>query len=489
MSFIRVKTGPNKGKIYEIKDQVLTIGRDETQTIQILDQGVSRAHAEIFRIGDMCFVRDLNSTNGTFVNNVKITEEALKPTDELLIGTTILLFDDNLQSTDHGVEYDESDPNKPDTTTLALRTDKAAKVIGREVTSRNLTVTTEIGKALGAGKDLGPAIKKAVEILTEAIAADHGYLFMLDRATGRLVPRGTVERGEDTGEKKVSRTIVKRVMASGTPILTTDATLDDRFMLSESIVLKKIKSVIAAPLVVREKAEGLLYFHASKTNATFKVEDLELVASAALQLALAITSQQSGERIRREMLSTIRSLVTAMEIVDPKNQGHSERVADFSTAIALQVGLPREEIHVIRLAALLHDVGKLAAHQSVTGVSRDGIRDQHVLAGEKILGGIEGFEQILPGVRYHHERADGSGFPHKMKNDQTPVMARIIIVANHFDNLCTHGGVGGQGIPAKEVLQDMAKRGGTEFDDEVIKALIVCHRNGALYSGARLLEE
>jgi pSer/pThr/pTyr-binding forkhead associated (FHA) protein len=94
MPYIRVKSGPNKGRVFEIKDAVITIGRDDNQTLQVLDQGVSRAHSEIFRIGEMCFIRDLNSTNGTFVNNTRITEEVLKTDDELLIGTTILLFED-----------------------------------------------------------------------------------------------------------------------------------------------------------------------------------------------------------------------------------------------------------------------------------------------------------------------------------------------------------------------------------------------------------
>ncbi|MBI2930856.1 MAG: FHA domain-containing protein [Planctomycetes bacterium] len=488
MPFIRIKTGPNKGKVFEVKDQPLTIGRDETQNIQVLDEGVSRAHAEIFRIGDMAFVRDLNSTNGTYVNGVSVTEEVLKPMDELRIGHTDLVYEDSLSTTDLGIEYEEGEGTSS-TTMLALKTEKgAARGTGREVTSRNLTVTTDVGKILASGKDLGPSLKEAVETVTAALQADNGYLLMVDKVTGKLVPRTSHERGEEGGEKKVSRTIVKRVMQMLTPILTTDATLDQRFMLSESIVLKKIKSVIAAPIVVSDRAEGLLYFHANKLNDHFKVEDLELAAAVALQIALALMSDQAGEKIRRGMVSTIRAVVTAMEIVDPRNQGHSERVADYATAIAVQMGLTREEIHKIRLASLLHDVGKLAVHQSVAGVSKEGMMEQHVFAGERIVAGIEGAEEILPGVRYHHERANGTGFPYKLRNDQTPVMARVIIVANHFDNLCTSGG-GGQGLQANDVLVEMAKRGGTDFDDDVIKALIACQRNGTLYSGARLLEE
>src|SRR3990167_9537950 len=98
MPYIRVKTGPNKGKIFEVKDAVITIGRDDNQTIQILDQGVSRQHSEIFRIGEMCFIRDLHSTNGTFVNDQRVTEELLRSGDQVLIGSTLLVFEDRSTS-------------------------------------------------------------------------------------------------------------------------------------------------------------------------------------------------------------------------------------------------------------------------------------------------------------------------------------------------------------------------------------------------------
>ncbi|MBI2899088.1 MAG: FHA domain-containing protein [Planctomycetes bacterium] len=508
MPYIRVKTGPNKGRIFEVKDQVITVGRDEISTIQILDQGVSRQHSEIFRIGEMCFVRDLNSTNGTFVNNLKVQEEVLKANDELLIGTTILVFEDKASaeavvpsptapavpqavsqqaatpSGEKSVEIEgvPSEDKMPNTTTVELAVDKekpAQKALGREVSSKNLTVLYELGKIIRSSKDFGGVLHKTVAALTEAVGANHGYLFLADHGTGKLSPKVTIEK-EGAGEKKVSKTIVKRVLATGMPLLTTDATLDDRFALSESIVLKKIKSVICAPVMLGEHAEGLLYFHSARLSESFKVEDLELVSAGALHLAMAVASHNAGEKIRKGLISTIRALVTAMEIVDPKNQGHAQRVADYSAAIGKQMGLPLEEINRIRLAALLHDIGKLAVHHSVVGVTKESMKEQHVYQGEKILSQIEGFEDILPGLRYHHERADGSGFPYHIKNEGTPVMARIILVANSFDNQCTWGGIGG-GVPVKDVLKDMAQRGGKEFDDEVIKALLLCHRSGTLY--------
>jgi pSer/pThr/pTyr-binding forkhead associated (FHA) protein len=274
MATLRVKTGPNRGKVFEIKDQVLTLGRDESQTIQILDQGVSRSHAEIFRLGDACFVRDLDSTNGTFVNNLKVAEETLKNGDELLIGTTILVFEDGppTEARQEGADY------KSGTTTISLKAaSKAGKPVTREVDSRNLAGMTEIGKILGASQDLKSSLQRVVETLAALIKAEQGYLYMTDAAAGKLAAMASVEHGEPRGEKKVSRTIVNRVMKSCAPTLTPDATLDDRFTLSESIVLKKVKSVIAVPVTIRGLCPGDAYVINNPYNGGTHLPDLTLV--------------------------------------------------------------------------------------------------------------------------------------------------------------------------------------------------------------------
>jgi len=478
MATIRVKTGPNKGKIYDIADSPLTVGREENQVIQILDQGVSRAHAEIFRLGEMCFVRDLNSTNGTYVNDVKIAEESLKAGDELLIGTTILIFEDLApgRARGDGVEFEGDDNAKIETTTVELKVDtKGTRAIGKEVQSRNLTLISQLGRILRGERDFQVAQERTVEVLCQAIGANQGFLFSIEPGTEKVTPRVVIETEDSGVDRKVSRTIVNRVKGSGLPLLTSDATLDERFSLSESVILKKIKSVICAPVHTGDRVDGLLYFHSSKVDHSMTTEDLELVASVALQVSMASAASASAERTRQRLTATIRALATTIETGDPRGQGHSQRVADYCTAMATQMGLPIDEIRRLRIAALLHDVGKLVVRLTVPNATPEQVREQHVQAGEKMLTGIEGFEQILAAVRTHHERADGSGFPNKIKNADTAPIARILIVANAFDDACAAG------TSAKDVVKDMALKGGSLFDDDVIKALVLCHRNGTLY--------
>lgn len=482
MATIRVKTGPNKGKTYDLQESPLTVGREENQVIQILDQGVSRAHAEIFRLGEMCFVRDLNSTNGTYVNDVKITEESLKAGDEMLIGTTILVFEDQApgRTKGDGVEFEGDEDAKIETTTVELKVDtKGTRAIGKEVQSRNLTLISQLGRILRGERDFQVAQERTVEILCAAIGANQGFLFSIEPGTEKVVPRVVVETEDSGVDRKVSRTIVNRVKSSGLPLLTSDATLDERFSLSESVILKKIKSVICAPIQAGERVEGLLYFHSSKVDHSLTIEDLELVTSVALQVSMAAAATAQAERTRQRLTATIRAMATAMEIGDPNQQGHAQRVTDYCTAIATQMSLPVDDLRRLRVAALIHDAGKVAVRLSTPNATPEQIQEQHVQASEKMITGIEGFEQILAAVRYHHERADGSGYPYKVKNADTPLIARILIVANAFDEACTEAGSAADA--GKDVIKDMAGKGGTIFDDDVIKALVLCHRNGTLY--------
>ena len=93
MAYVRVKKGKQAGEVFDIDAGPLKIGREEDQTVQVTDEGVSRAHAEIFIMGGKAFVKDLRSTNGKFVNGEPVTEEMLQPGDEVKVGETVLIFE------------------------------------------------------------------------------------------------------------------------------------------------------------------------------------------------------------------------------------------------------------------------------------------------------------------------------------------------------------------------------------------------------------
>ena len=488
MPLIRVKAGAEVGRVTDITNEVITIGRDPNAMVKVMDHGVSRQHAEIFKIGEMCFIRDLKSTNGTFVNDQKVSEELLRAGDQVRIGNTVLTFEDGggPATEEKKVDFDQGKELQA-SSTIELKLDRSAErdrppeKIGKEVESRNLIALYDVARIIGTEKDGTGLLNKILELAVESANADTGYLLLLEKGTGKLVPKATLTK--EKAEPKISRTIVKRVMQHSRAILTSDAMLDSRFAGSESIVMKNIKSVICAPLVSRDKITGILYLHSSKVAQEFSSEDLELATALAIQAGMAITSFQTGEVLRKTLVSFVKTLVTATELRDPRMQGHSERVATFSTAIATQMKLPKPDVHRVHLGALLHDIGKMGQPlEPPEGADREKWKEEHVTLGEKLVANIEGLEEVLPGVKCHHEYMDGTGYPNKLKGDAIPLMARIICVANEFDNATTRGGLGGQGLPVKDVLIDMGRRGAGIYDDAVIQALLVCHRNGTLFA-------
>jgi pSer/pThr/pTyr-binding forkhead associated (FHA) protein len=476
--------------VYEVGDQPLTLGRDKNQTIQILDQGVSRAHAEIFKLGELFIIRDINSTNGTFVNSERIEEEVLKNSDEILIGNTLMQFQETIHA--EGASDEPDEPMGISTVELAveatpstIRTKEPAGV--KAVDSKSVQVSYDVSRALVQEGDVDSLITRALEIAMKAVEANQSYVLSVDLKTNKIEPRCRVARESDSGASKLSRAIVKHVVKTRRPTLCSDATVDDRFSYSESIVFRKIRSVICVPLFSGNEINAVTYFHKSD-GPSFTIEDLELVSQVGLQLTMAIETASFERKAKKGLEGAVKALVQAMEIYDAKGQGHAAHVADFSQAIAMQLGLSRDEVYKIRLSALLHDVGKISQQKFeesgmlIAGKDPNAPDERHVYAGEKIVNMMEGGKDLLPGVRFHHERADGTGFPYKIKNADTPLMGRIIIVANAFENELHLQGIDtAKKSDVKDILKSMANRAGGAFDAEIVKALLICHRKDTLY--------
>ncbi|MBI3269326.1 MAG: FHA domain-containing protein [Planctomycetes bacterium] len=494
MAHVKLLSGDNQGKVHDVNDSIITLGRDDSSTIQILDHGVSRAHAEIYRIGEMCFIKDLKSTNGTFVNDRRIEEEILHHNDQVRIGSTIILFEDRsaaIEQVQKQVEFESRE--EFGTSTVELKLDRRLELkekvaaLGLEQESKNLTTIYEIARQIQTERELPSLLTRILNTVVEATRADAGYVFTAEKGgSGKLNLRAHFEK--DKGSAKVSKTIVKRVMQYARSLLTSDAQLDSRFAGSTSVVLKHIKSVICAPLVSHERISGVLYLHSSKMQESFQIQDLELATAVAIQTGMAISSHVASDRVRRTFMSTIKTLIEAMELKDPKDAGHSERVANYAAAIATAMGLPRADAHKMALAGLLHDVGKIALPPAPPGVDPLKHKEEHVALGEKLLAKMVGFDDIMAGIKFHHEKVDGTGYPGGLKGEAIPLMGRVIAVANVFDNLCTYGGAGA-GMAVKDVLIDVSRQGGIAYDDAVVKALLVAHQNGTLFQGLTFFED
>jgi len=190
------------------------------------------------------------------------------------------------------------------------------------------------------------------------------------------------------------------------------------------------------------------------------------------------TAELQRERMKLERLSiaTLEALVNALEAKDPYMRGHSARVADLSATIAHELGIPEEDVEHVRVAGRLHDIGKIGTRESV--LNKQGALTpeefehvkQHVIIGSQILAPLSHLGDIIPAVRHHHERWDGTGYPDGLRGEEIPMGGRIIGAAEVFDALSTSRAYQEKMSPEKAV-ERAADLAGTVLDPKVYEGL------------------
>lgn len=176
-------------------------------------------------------------------------------------------------------------------------------------------------------------------------------------------------------------------------------------------------------------------------------------------------------------VGAIRALALALDARDPYTAGHSERVSAISVTIGRQMGLPIEDLAVLRLGALLHDIGKIGISDNVlrkpdalTPEEFELIKE-HPALGARMLRTVPFLAEHLPIVELHHERPDGHGYPHGLTADEIPMLARIVHVADAFDAM-TSARAYRPALDTGYAVRELWRCAGTQFDAEVVQALV-----------------
>lgn len=197
----------------------------------------------------------------------------------------------------------------------------------------------------------------------------------------------------------------------------------------------------------------------------------------AIPLLLARHSFQRYIDMRDNYFKTIQALVRAIEAKDTYTEGHSTRVAEYSVAIAEELGLKDDLVEGIRYTAILHDVGKIGISEAILNKQGkledsewEAVRN-HPVIGEKIVKDIDFLYDIHLGVRHHHERYDGKGYPDGLKGEEIPLVARVIAVADSFDAM-TSDRTYRRGKNVSEALAELRRVAGTQLDQTAVEAFI-----------------
>jgi HD-GYP domain-containing protein (c-di-GMP phosphodiesterase class II) len=193
--------------------------------------------------------------------------------------------------------------------------------------------------------------------------------------------------------------------------------------------------------------------------------------------------KQAAEENNQLALGTIRALAKAIDAKDPYTKGHSERVNKYSVIIARHIGLSREEITNIHVASLLHDVGKIGIDDAILKkpahltAEEMAVMKTHAALGATIMSEIRQMEKMLPGLRSHHERWRGGGYPDGLEGDDIPLLARIIAVADTFDAITTNRPYQ-QAWTFEDAVRRLNEIKGTILDEKIVEAFNRAYQAG-----------
>ena len=217
----------------------------------------------------------------------------------------------------------------------------------------------------------------------------------------------------------------------------------------------------------------------------FVQADLKVMMLARRMLLGHRQQTQVYERLRESLFGLVRCLTAAIDAKDPYTWGHSERVARIAVRLAKQMGLPPAVLSDLYLGGLLHDIGKIGIRDSVlqkpgklTAEEFEHIK-LHVTIGDRLVSNIKPLQHLRSGVRNHHERFDGKGYPDGLAGESIPLQARILAVADSCDAMMAARPYR-SAVPPDRIDALMLEGAGTQWDPDVIAQFMTCRHE--LYS-------
>jgi hypothetical protein len=238
------------------------------------------------------------------------------------------------------------------------------------------------------------------------------------------------------------------------------------------------RQVLCQPVLCKGRPAGVL-LAGGKHGADPDVSsyDIQLIEAAAAYINTFADNVTLYEDQQNLFMGTVQALTAAIDAKDRYTFGHSERVAHLARTLALHTGMGKVEAERVRIAGLVHDVGKIGVPEAIllkqgklTASEYDAIK-RHPEIGHTILRDISLLADVLPGVLHHHERYDGKGYPHGLAGEAIPYIARLLAVADTFDAMSSTRSYRAA-MPREHVLKEVETCAGTQFDPALARAFL-----------------
>ncbi len=341
-----------------------------------------------------------------------------------------------------------------------------------------LKVLYDIDTKVLSTLDREEVLTAAVSQLRRVVPADIACVLLLDEDNSSLrfhygwcmgSKKGdlmTLEQCTGAATLKTGMTMVRNNLAGEACLSDFDKALFDG----------GIRSDLFVPIICKGNGVGLLQVGSFRV-AGYTREDITTIERLSCQIGIALENARLLSDVEEMFINVVTALSSAIDAKSPWTKGHSERVTNFALMIADQMGLSQEEKDKLKLAGLLHDIGKIGTYDVILD-KPDKLTDEefelvkkHPDAGADILQPIKQFKDIIPLIRYHHERWDGKGYPAGLSGSDIPLLARILCIADSCDSMTADRPY--RPAPGYEfAVAEFRRCGGTQFDPEIVEAFL-----------------
>lgn len=515
--YLRVPQPSGPPRVIEVTPgTTMMVGRGPQCQIQLSDEGLSRTHCLFGWDGKEPYIEDLGSTNGTVVNGNPVKRHRLESGDVVRLGPTVSITVSRSDAAlrppgSHNLQKSEAptarlgEPLDPAAVRLKRRVDMSKTSMFTAVVAtappeltrlqRDLATIYRVVDLFTTEHDLSRLFRVAIDTIMEVTGADRGTIMMREDEDGPLATVASHNRlFEGAGASvKVSRAILEEGL-KGLSLITDSAFRDERFRARASVVMQNIHAAMCVPLESHDKILGVIYVDSMDSDRRFLETDLELLTAIGRQAGIAIQRAAYLQQTRDLFYSTIKTLAMAIEAKDRYTRGHSERVTQLSVAIAEAMELDADTVDTVRLAALLHDVGKIGVAEAVLNKPGN-LNDEeyaaiqaHPTIGAQIVQHVPKIGRVLEGVKHHHEKWNGKGYPDRLSGETIPLSARIIAVADAYDAMSSHR-VYRKGLNEEVVFEEIRRNAGIQFDPTCVAAFFRAVESGRIARPLQLLAD
>ena len=471
---LHVVGGPDRGRLFTIGTSSLTIGRNADNTIVLNDVAVSGVHSRIVRNARGGYtILDADSTNGTFVNGTEQRAIDLKDGDQIRIGESTFVFHSLRRSGIMAggqahvgtvqVESDAAGSVPSFALADASRLDRQAL----EAAFRRITLLEQLDQVLVEMDGSSEILSAVLDAALTAADAQRGFILLVDDASGEILPSLVRDLTGGSLQIPFSKSMAFDVVATGRGQVALEA-IDDA----------QPRPVLCAPIATSGRTAGVIHLDLPRSG-QFAPEALEFVQAIGRRAGASVVAAKSRVDFDLLFSSMIDAIMKSIQAKDVYTRGHSERVRHYAKLLGKELGLSGNELYRVSLGAGLHDIGKIGMpddvlkHNTTPQLTPEQLAEvkKHPGRGGQILKDIPFLKDIVPAAELHHEDWDGGGYPHGLKGEEIPLIARIVAVADTYDAITTDRPYQ-KGKSYEEGHQILRKIAGKRLEPELVEAFI-----------------